>query len=95
MRYSELDNYVEERLKEGLSKIDVSFVVFDETSLDVAKTKETYVLYDEAEANKLIDEKRRLDGFAGVDKKFKAGKVNKAGEEISPDTWTIVVKLNW
>ena len=95
MRYSELDNYVEERLKEGLSKIDVSLVVFDETSLDVAKTKETYTLYDEAEANKLIDEKRRLDGFAGVDKKFKAGKVNKAGEEISPDTWTIVVKLNW
>ena len=95
MRYSELDNYVEERLKEGLSKIDVGLVVFDETTLEVAKTKETYVLYEEAEANKLIDEKRKLDGFAGVDKKFKAGKVNKAGEEVSPDTWTIVVKLNW
>ena len=60
----------------------------------VVKTKETYVFEDEDEALAKVDAVRQDVGFVGVDKKFKQGKVNKSGEEIRPDTWVVVAKLN-
>ena len=60
----------------------------------ITKTKETYVYGTEDEADAKINEVRQLAGFAGCDKKFKAGKISKkTGEEISPDTYTAIVKL--
>lgn len=97
MQLQELQNYVAERNKEGLVKIDVSMEVEQELMNDtyyVTKTKETYVYGSEAEADAKIDAVRQFNGFIGCDKKFKPGKVSKkTGEEISPDTYIVVVKL--
>ena len=97
MKLQELQNYIENKNKEGLTKIEVSMEVEQELTADtywVTKTKETYVYGTEDEADAKIDDVRQLDGFAAAEKKFKAGKVSKkTGEEISPDTWTVVVKL--
>lgn len=92
MNYKDITSYIDEKSQEGLTKIDISLV--NEGYFSVIKTKETYTVYDEEEADKLIDDKRTFEGFAGVDKKFKAGKRNKSGEEVSPDTWVVVVKIN-
>ena len=84
--------------KKGFTLIEISIAVVLLVMLAVLvipglvkndnKTKEK--LY-----NAKINEARQLPGFAGCDKKFKAGKVSKkTGEEISPDTYTAVVKLN-
>jgi hypothetical protein len=98
MQLQELQNYVSERNKEGLVKIEVSMEVEQELMNDtyyITKTKESYVYGSEQEADAKIDAVRQLIGFAGCDKKFKPGKVSKkTGEEISPDTYTVVVKLN-
>lgn len=60
----------------------------------VVKTKETYVFEDESEADDRINLTRSNPGFAGVDKKYKAAKINKNGEVTRPETWTVVAKLN-
>ena len=46
------------------------------------------------EADEIINDRRQIDGFEAASKKFKAGKMNKAGEVVKPDTWTVVIKLN-
>lgn len=98
MRLEELQIYVAEREKEGLTKIEVTLELEQETSADVywvTKTKETFVYGDEDDADMKIDAARQTPGFAGCDKKFKAGKISKkTGEELTPDTYTVVVKLN-
>ena len=33
-------------------------------------------------------------GFASAVKAFKAGKMNKAGEVVRPETWQVTIKLN-
>ena len=63
-------------------------------SFYITKTKETYVYEDEADADEKVDAVRRDNGFAGVEKKYKAGKMNKAGEVVKPEIWTVVAKLN-
>lgn len=97
MKLQELQNYIENKNKEGLTKIEVSMEVEQELTADtywVTKTKETYVYGTEDEADAKINEARQLAGFAGCDKKIKAGKVSKkTGEEITPDTYTAIVKL--
>ena len=60
---------------------------------NVTKTKETYVFEDESEADRMVDDVRRNPGFLGVDKKYKAGKMNKAGDVVKPETWTVVAKI--
>ena len=95
MVLNEVEQYVKNREREGLTKIE--FVLEqDETAsgFDVIKTKETYVFEDEADADVKVDAARRDPGFAGVEKKYKAGKMNKAGDVVRPETWTVVVKLN-
>lgn len=94
MRLQELQDYVEKRNTEGLTKIEVSMELDGVDTYYITKTKETYVYGTEDEADAKINEVRQLAGFAGCDKKFKAGKISKkTGEEISPDTYTAIVKL--
>lgn len=97
MQLQELQNYVSERNKEGLVKIEVSMEVEQELMNDtyyITKTKETYVYGSEAEADTKIDNVRQLNGFESAKKTFKAGKVSKkTGEEISPDTYIVVIVI--
>ena len=80
--------------KQNLTKIDVVSEVDEyNTGFYVTKTKETYVYGSEDEADAKINEVRQEPTFVGAEKKFKAGKMNKAGEVTKPETWTVVVKL--
>ena len=94
MRYTDIKDYVDSL--ENLRKIE--FTIEDDEEMSggffVVKTKETYVFEDEADADIKVDVARRDPGFAGVEKKYKAGKMNKAGDVVRPETWTVVVKLN-
>ena len=95
MRYEELDNYIENRKEKGLTKIEITLESdVDSDQFYVVKTKETFVYGDEESADELINEARQDSGFAGCDKKYKAGKINKAGECVKPETYSAVVKLN-
>ena len=95
MILNEVGKYVEDREREGLTKIEIVLEHAETIAgFDVRKTKETYVFEDEADADVKVDAARRDPGFAGVEKKYKAGKMNKAGDVVRPETWTVVVKLN-
>ena len=94
MRYENIKDYID-----GLSnlrKIEVTIEDDEEMSGNfyATKTKETYVFEDESSADEKVDAARRDLGFAGVEKKYKQGKMNKAGEIVRPETYTVVVKLN-
>jgi len=60
----------------------------------VVETKETFVFDDESDADEKINDARQNPLFAAATKKYKAGKINKAGEIVRPETWTVVIKLN-
>ena len=94
MRYENIKDYID-----GLSnlrKIEVTIEDDEEMSGNfyVTKTKETYVYEDEGDADAKVDAARQDIGFAGVEKKYKQGKMNKAGEVVRPEAYTVVVKLN-
>ena len=96
MILSDIERYVEVHEKEGLTKIEFALEHNETVSgFDVVKTKETYTFYGEDEADRKVDEIRQNPNFAGVDKKFKQGKTNKAGEVTKPDTYIVVAKLNF
>lgn len=96
MILSDIERYVETHEKEGLTKIEFALEHTETINgFDVVKTKETYTFEDEVEADHKVDEVRQHPNFAGVDKKFKQGKVNKAGEVTRPDTYTVVAKFNF
>ena len=94
MKYTDLKDYID--VLENLRKIEVTIEDDEDMSgrFYVTKTKETYVFEDERDADVKVDTARQDNGFAGVEKKYKAGKMNKAGEVTKPETWTVVVKLN-
>lgn len=92
MRLSELTKYVEGL--ENLTKIETTTELSEFGNFEVVKTKETYVYEDEYLADNKVDFARQHNGFAGVEKKYKQGKMNKAGDIVRPETWTVVVKLN-
>lgn len=98
MKLQDLQKYIDSLVNDGLTKISVELEIDAETTDNtfyVIKTKETFVYGDEQEADAKIDDVRQINGFAGCDKKFKAGKISKkTGEELTPDTYTVVVKLN-
>lgn len=92
MRIEDIKEYVDAR--PALTKIEVTTELgADVTYFMVTKTKETYVFEDEGEADRMVDDVRRNPGFLGVDKKYKAGKMNKAGDVVKPETWTVVAKI--
>ena len=92
MRIEDIKEYVDAR--PALTKIEVTTELgADVTYFMVTKTKETYVFEDEMDADKMVDEIRRNPNFLGVEKKYKAGKMNKAGDVVKPETWTVVGTL--
>lgn len=94
MRYEHIKEYIDSL--QNLRKIE--FTIEDDEDMSgsfyVTKTKETYIYEDESDADAKVDAVRRDVGFAGVEKKYKAGKMNKAGEVTKPETWVVVAKLN-
>ena len=97
MILSKLENYIQEKNAEGLTNIQATLELDAETTASiyyVTKTKETYVYGTEDEADAKINEARQLDGFTSAKKKFKPGKISKkTGEELTPDTYTVVIEL--
>lgn len=92
MRIEDIKEYVDAR--PALTKIEVTTELgADVTYFIVTKTKETYVFEDESEADRMVDDVRRNPGFLGVDKKYKAGKMNKAGDVVKKETRTVVAKI--
>ena len=92
MRIEDIKVYVEARPE--LTKIEVTSEIDEfNNGFIVTKTKETYVFENEEDADKMVDELRLNPNFLGVDKKYKAGKMNKAGDVVKPETWTVVGKL--
>ena len=92
MRIEDIKEYVDAR--PALTKIEVTTELgADVTYFMVTKTKETYVFEDESDADKMVDELRLNPNFLGVDKKYKAGKMNKAGDVVKPETRTVVAKI--
>ena len=92
MRIEDIKEYVDAR--PALTKIEVTTELgADVTYFIVTKTKETYVFEDESEADRMVDDVRRNPGFLGVDKKYKAGKINKTGDIVKSETRTVVAKI--
>ena len=90
----DLEKYILDH-KDNLTQIDITIKLdADSDTLYVQKTKETYVYEDEEEAEAKVDEVRSNPGFAGIDRGHKDAKINKAGEETAPETWTVKAKLN-
>ena len=92
MVIEDIKNYIE--VRPTLTKIEVTAEVDDTGCVSISITKETYSFEDELDANKMVDEIRRDPQFIGVEKKFKKGKVNKAGDVVKPDVWLVVAKLS-
>ena len=76
MKYTNIKDYIDSL--ENLRKIE--FTIEDDEEMSgnfyVVKTKETYVYEDESDADAKVDAVRRDVGFAGVENKYKAGKMN-------------------
>lgn len=92
MVISQIEKYISDRPE--LTKLEITTELNSElVSFEVTKTKETYVFEDELSADAKVDELRQTLGFIGVEKKYKAGKMNKAGEIVKPETWIVVAKM--
>lgn len=93
MRIEDLSVYAQS-LGINLSKIEMK--AEDDTCghMVVIETKETYVYEEEQDADEKVNEARQNPLFAAATKKYKAGKINKSGEIVRPETWTVVIKLN-
>lgn len=92
MFVTELEAYIKERPQ--LIKMSVDLEISEDcTGFIVSKTKETYSFEDETEADTMVNDIRQDIGFLGVEKKYKAGKLNKAGDVVRPETWQVVAKI--
>lgn len=92
MFVTDLEKYIKERPQ--LIKMSVDLEISEDcTDFIVAKTKETYSFEDEQEADTMVNDVRQDVGFLGVEKKYKAGKLNKAGDVVRPETWQVVAKI--
>lgn len=93
MRVSEVQNYIDNA--ENLRKMDLKTEYNnDDGNFYVVETKETYEFADEVDADRKIDEMHQDPGFKAAEKKFKAGKVNKAGEVLREDVYLAIIKIN-
>lgn len=91
MRLEDLSGYVAQL--DNLTKFEVKTEDDTVGHLIVTETKETYVYEDEQDADNKINDARQNPLFASATKKFKQGKINKSGEIVRPETWTVVIKL--
>jgi hypothetical protein len=96
MTLDTLKSYVSDLCAKGLTKIDLSVEVDpdDSDNTFITKTKETYTLETESDADELIEAASQSATCVGHDKKFKQGKVNKQGEVTRPDCYIVVLKHN-
>lgn len=78
----------------NLTKIDSKAEDDTVGHMVITETKETYVFEDEGDADEKINDARQNPLFAAATKKYKAGKINKAGEVTRAESWTVVIKLN-
>lgn len=93
MKVSEVQNYIDNA--ENLRKMDLKTEYSDDDgNFYVVETKETYEFADEVDADRKIDEMHQDPGFKAAEKKFKAGKVNKAGEVLREDVYLAIIKIN-
>lgn len=92
MKYTDIVDYIDGL--DNLTKIELTIEADEYGNFYVVKTKETFVYGTEDEADAKVDSVRLKPGFAGVDRKFKAGKMNKAGEVTKEETWSVIAKLN-
>lgn len=82
--------------KQNLTKIEVVSEVDEySTGFYVIKTKETYVFGSEDEADAKINEARQSSSFESAKKTYKAGKMNRAGEIVKPETYVVVIVLKY
>lgn len=91
MRLEDLSGYVAQL--DNLTKFEVKTEDDTVGHLVVTETKETYIYEDEQDADNKINDARQNPLFASATKKFKQGKINKSGEIVRPETWTVVIKL--
>lgn len=91
MRLEDLSGYVAQL--DNLTKFEVKTEDDTVGHLIVTETKETYIYEDEQDADSKINDARQNPLFASATKKYKQGKINKSGEIVKPETWTVVIKL--
>lgn len=92
MYIDQVKDYMDER--PNLTKIEITTeMVPDVNVFVVTKTKETYIFEDEQSADEKVDEVRKNPNFESAKKTYKAGKLNKAGEVIKPETWTVIAVI--
>lgn len=91
MRLEDLSGYVAQL--DNLTKFEVKTEDDTVGHLIVTETKETYIYEDEQDADSKINDARQNPLFASATKKYKQGKINKSGEIVRPETWTVVIKL--
>lgn len=92
MYIDQVKDYMDER--PNLTKIEITTeMVPDVNVFVVTKTKETYVFEDEQSADEKVDDVRKNPNFESAKKTYKAGKLNKAGEVIKPETWTVIAVI--
>lgn len=70
----------------NLTKLEVKTEDDTMGHLVVTETKETYVYEGEDDADAKINDARQNPMFAAATKKYKAGKMNRAGEVVKPET---------
>lgn len=92
MKYTEIVDYIDSL--ENLTKIEVKIEADEYSGYQVLKTKETFSFGDEDAADEKVNAVRQNLGFESAKKTFKAGKVNKSGEVVRPDSWVVVAVLN-
>lgn len=95
MKLDDLIVYVKQAQADGLVKATIEI---DSTGdyagvFYVTKTKETYSYDSEDKSDAKVDEVKDNPGFTGVDKKFKPGKTNKAGEIVRADEYQVIAKI--
>ena len=95
MTIQDIPSRVEELKEEGLIKCEPKAELDETGRFYITAIKDTYAVETEAEADALINNARQDENFAGCDRKFKPGKMNKAGEITRPDTWTVVIKMKF
>lgn len=94
MTLTNINEYVAS--KDNLTKIEVTAEVDEySTGFYVVKTKETYVYESEDDADAKINEARQSSCFESAKKTYKAGKLNKAGDVVKPETYVVVVVLKY
>lgn len=95
MTINDVALFAKSEKENGLTKFEPSTEINENGEFIVTKIKATYCVDTEEEADALINDARIDNCFAGCDKKFKQGKMNKAGEVTRPDVWTVVIKMKY